>query len=139
VDAIEQVRTRAAEVLKAASRSHREAARALAECAGDLSRMALAAVEGLETLSDAVSGLQGELPGPLQSALDLSARAAWERLEAAGIQLDGRIGEKIDLGRHRVLKTVAGRAPGTVASVVTPGVTFQGKRIREAAVCAVEG
>jgi len=134
---IEQVRHRAAEVLKAASRAHRDAERALGECASDLSQMALAAVEGLETLSEAVAGVQGDLPDSVKSVLDLSARAAWERLEAAGIRLDGRVGETVDLARHRVVKTVAGRAAGTVASVVTPGVTLHGRRIRDAVVCVV--
>jgi molecular chaperone GrpE (heat shock protein) len=139
MDAIEQVRSRAAEALKAEAHAHRDAERARAECAGELARLALAAVEGLETLSDALSGLRGELPDPLRTTLDHSARAAWERLEAAGLKLDGRVGETVDLARHRVLKAVAGREPGTVASVVTPGVTFQGRRIREAVVWVTGG
>ena len=139
MDVIEQVRSHAAEALKAEAHAHRDAERALAECTGELSRLALAAVEGLETLSDALSGLQGELPEALRSTLEVSTRAAWERLEAAGLQLDGRIGETLDLTRHRVLKAVAGGAPGTVAAVVTPGVTFQGRRIREAVVWVIDG
>ena len=138
MEGIEQVRSRAAEVLKAASRTQREAQRALDDCAGELSRVVLAAVEGLEALADAVSALQGELPAPVQGALEASARAAWERLEASGIRLDGRIGEAVDLARHRVVKTLAGHEPGKVASVVTPGVTFQGRRIRDAVVCVGE-
>jgi molecular chaperone GrpE (heat shock protein) len=138
VEGMEEVRQRAAEVLRAASRAHREAERALDACTSDLSQMALAAVEGLEALSEAVVAVQGDLPESVRAVLDLSARAAWERLEAAGIRLDGRVGEPVDLARHRVVKTVAGRAPGTVASVVTPGVILHGRRLRDAVVCVVE-
>jgi molecular chaperone GrpE (heat shock protein) len=139
MDHIEEVRGRAAEVLKAASRAQRETQRALDACSSDLSGMALAAVEGLETLSEAVAGVQAELPPGVAAVLDLSARAAWERLEAAGIVLDGTVGEPLDLSRHRVVKTAAGGTPGTVAAVVTPGVILHGRRIRDAVVCAVEG
>jgi molecular chaperone GrpE (heat shock protein) len=138
MERIEHVRRRAAEVLKAASHAGRDARRALDACSQDLSQMALAAVEALETLGDAVSGVQGELAPGVATVLDLSARAAWERLEGAGIRLDGRVGEPVDLARHRVVKTVAGGLPGTVASVVTPGVILQGRRIRDAVVCAVD-
>ncbi|HEX6739146.1 MAG TPA: hypothetical protein VF310_12780 [Vicinamibacteria bacterium] len=134
---IDQVRRRAAEVLKAASHAHRDARRALDACSRDLSQMALAAVEALETLGDAVSGVEDDLPSAVRGVLELSARAAWERLEAAGIRLDGRPGEPVDLSRHRVVKTVSAGIPGTVASVVTPGVTLQGQRIRDAVICAV--
>jgi molecular chaperone GrpE (heat shock protein) len=138
---IEHVRGRAAEVLRAAAHGRRDAERALVQSEGDGARVALAAVEGLETLSETVAGVREDLPAGLRDVLDLAARASWERLEAAGIRLDGQAGEEVDLARHRVVKTVAaaGRPAGTVASVVTPGVTFQGRRVRDAVVCAVEG
>jgi molecular chaperone GrpE (heat shock protein) len=138
---IEHVRRRAAEVLRVAAHGRRDAERALQESETDAARVVLAAVEGLETLSETVAGVRGDLPPGLREVLDLAARASWERLEAAGIRLDGQAGESVDLSRHRVVKTVAapGREAGTVASVVTPGVTFRGRRMRDAVVCAVEG
>ena len=131
----DQLRDRAAEVLRAASAERREAQRAQQQAAGDLSRVVLAAVEGLEALTDALDGVQNELPPALRDLLGLSASAAWERLEGAGVTLDGRVGEPVDLTRHRVAKTVPGEgAPGSVAAVVTPGVTFNGRRVRDALV-----
>jgi molecular chaperone GrpE (heat shock protein) len=46
------------------------------------------------------------------------------------------VGEAVDLSRHRVVKTVpaGGAAAGTVAAVVAPGVTFNGRRLRDALV-----
>jgi molecular chaperone GrpE (heat shock protein) len=137
MDAIEQVRARAAEVLRAAAASRRESERARQQSSGDLSRVALAAVEGLETLTDALDGLQAELPEGARELVRLASRGAWERLEAAGIVLDGRAGEPVDLSRHRVLRTVAEGAPGTVAAVVSRGVTLAGERVRDAAVWVV--
>jgi molecular chaperone GrpE (heat shock protein) len=137
MDAIEELRARAAEVLRAASSSRRDSERAQLQSSSDLTRVALAAVEGLEALTDALDGLQAELPDTVRESVRLSARAAWERLEAAGIVLDGRVGEAVDLARHRVMKTVATGTPGTVAAVVTPGVTFAGTRVRDAVVWAV--
>jgi molecular chaperone GrpE (heat shock protein) len=137
MDAIAELRARAAEVLRAASSGRRDSERARERSSGDLARVALAAVEGLEALTDALDALQAELPDGPRETMRLSARAAWERLEAAGIVLDGRVGEPVDLARHRVMKTVAQGTPGTVAAVVTPGVTFAGTRVRDALVWAV--
>ena len=137
MDAIEELRVRAAEVLRAASSSRRDSERAQLQSSSDLTRVALAAVESLEALTDALDGLQAELPAAVRETVRLSSRAAWERLEAAGIVLDGRVGEPVDLARHRVMKTVAKGTPGTVAAVVTPGVTFAGARVRDAVVWAV--
>lgn len=137
MDAIDEVRARAAEVLRAASARRRDSERARQQSSSDLARVALAAVEGLETLTDALEGLQGELPEGARELVRISARAAWERLEAAGVVLDGRVGEPLDLARHRVMKTVAQGAPGTVAAVIAPGVTFAGARVRDAVVWAV--
>jgi molecular chaperone GrpE len=132
----QELRERAAAVLRTAAAERRQAQRAEEQAAGELARMVLAAVEGLEALTDAVDGVQDELPAPVRELLALSARAAWERLEGAGVTLDGRVGEAVDLARHRVAKTVpaGGAAAGTVAAVVTPGVTFNGRRMRDALV-----
>ena len=138
MDALDEVRARAAEVLRAASAGRRESERARQQSSGDLARVALAAVEGLESLTDALDGLADELPAGARELVRISARAAWERLEAAGIVLDGRVGEPVDLTRHRVMKTIAQGVPGRVASVITPGVTFAGARVREAVVWAGE-
>jgi molecular chaperone GrpE (heat shock protein) len=138
MDVIERVRTRAAEVLRAAAAERRDSERARQQSAGDMARVVLAAVEGLETLTDALDGLGDELPDRARELVALSARAAWERLEGAGVVRDGRVGEPVDLSRHRVLKTVAEGPPGTVAAVLTPGVTFAGTRIREAVVSVVD-
>jgi molecular chaperone GrpE (heat shock protein) len=137
MDTIAELRARAADVLRAVSLGRRDSERARQQSSSDLTRVALAAVEGLEALTEALDGLQAELPESARETLRLSARAAWERLEAAGIALDGRAGEPLDLSRHRVLKTVPRGTPGTVAAVVTPGVTFAGARVRDAVVWAV--
>ena len=137
MDAIEELRARAADVLRAASSSRRDSERARLQSSSDLARVARAAVESLEALTDALDGLGGELPESARELVRLSSRAAWERLEAAGVVLDGRVGEPLDLTRHRVMKTVAQGTPGTVAAVITPGVTFAGARVREAVVWAV--
>jgi molecular chaperone GrpE (heat shock protein) len=136
MDMIEQLRERASEVLRAATAGRREAERAQQQASGDLARLALAAVEALETVADTLEGVQDELPAGVRELVRLSSRAAWERLEAAGIVLDGRAGEPLDLARHRVLKTVAGGPPGTVAAVITPGVVFAGTRVRDAVVAS---
>jgi len=139
MSATEELRARAAEVLRSAADQRRAAERALQQRTDDLARVALAAVEGLETLTDALDGVRDEMPQGVRDLLRLSARAAWERLGAAGIALDGAVGEKVDLARHRVVKTVPPEAgaPGTVASVVTPGLTLGGTRLREALVWVV--
>jgi len=139
MDAIQQLRARAADILRSASASRRDSERAQEKAAGALARVALAAVFGLEALTDALDALQADLPDGAREIVRLSSRAAWERLESAGIVLDGRVGEPLDLARHRVMKTVAsadGR-PGTVSAVITPGVTFDGLRIRDALVWVV--
>jgi len=131
----QQLRERAADVLRAAAAERRAAQRAEEQSSADLARVVLAAVEGLESLTDALDGVQGELPPALRELLTLSARAAWERLEGAGVALDGRVGEPVELARHRVVKTVASEAaPGTVTAVIAPGVTFGGRRVRDALV-----
>lgn len=137
MDSIEELRARASEVLRAATAERREAERAQRQSHADLARVALAAVEALETLADALDGVRNELPPGVQELVRLSSRAAWERLEGAGIVLDGRAGEPVDLARHRVLKTVAGGVPGTVAAVIAPGVRFAGSRLRDALVTSV--
>jgi ABC-type transporter Mla subunit MlaD len=134
MESMQELRERAAEVLRAATAERREAEKVQRQAQADLAGVALAAVEALETLADALDGVQDELPAGVRDLVRLSTRAAWERLEAAGIVLDGRAGEPLDLGRHRVLKTVPGALPGTVAAVIAPGVRFAGTRVRDAVV-----
>jgi len=132
------LRARASEVLRAASAERRAAERARDQSKGDLTRVLRATVEGLEALTDAIEGVQADLPAGVRDVLRLSARAAWERLQGAGVALDGAVGEPLDLARHRVTRTVAGSGrPGTVAALIAPGVTFEGTRIREAVVGVV--
>lgn len=141
MSSIEEVRASAATVLREATLARREAERALQDRTNALGRVALAAVEALESLTDALAGLEDDLPEAVRETLRLCARAGWERLEAAGIVLDGRVGEPLDLSRHRVLKQVARPdAPAeTVVSVIAPGVTLDGTRVRAAAVWIAAG
>jgi molecular chaperone GrpE (heat shock protein) len=141
VSSIEDVRASAATVLRGATLARREAERSLQDRTNTLGRVALAAVEALESVTDALAGLADDLPEGARDTLRLSAHAGWERLEAAGLVLDGRVGEPLDLSRHRVLKEVArpDAAPRTVVSVIVPGVTLGGARVRDAAVWIAAG
>jgi molecular chaperone GrpE (heat shock protein) len=136
MDPLELLRARASEVLRAATAERRAAERERQQARAELGRVALAAVEALETVADTLEGLRDELPANVRELVALSSKAAWERLEAAGITRDGREGEPLDLTRHRVLKTVAGARPGAVAAVLTPGITLGGARLRDAVVSA---
>ena len=115
---------------------HRDAARDLASQRRALRDLGLAAVEAQELLSDAVAQYGTELPSETRRALELIRRAAVERLERAGISLDGAVGETVDLARHRVVKAKrrAGLAAPQVAAVVRAGVSVGGARVRDAEV-----
>ena len=135
----EQLREKAAEMLRVAVREAREAEQALSLCSADQGALALASVESLETLADTVTAFLPQMPESLRASLDLAIRAAWERLQAVGVERDGVVGEPVDLGRHRVVKSSPGGsagAPEIVASVLASGVTFKGRRVRAAAVSA---
>lgn len=115
---------------------HRDVARDLASQRRALRDLGLAAVEAQELLSDAVAQYGAELPSQTRRALDLIRQAAVERLERAGISLDGAVGETVDLGRHRIVKAKrrAGLAAPQVAVVVRNGVSVGGARVRDAEV-----
>jgi molecular chaperone GrpE (heat shock protein) len=135
----DELREKAAAVLRAAAREAREAERALGVCASDLGQLALASAESLETLADTVTALLPQMPEAHKAALEVAARASWERLQTAGLARDGVVGEPIDLQRHRVVKSLGGVASGreVVAGVLAAGLTFRGRRIREAVVSAI--
>jgi molecular chaperone GrpE (heat shock protein) len=61
--------------------------------------------------------------------------AARQRLEQAGIRLDGAPGEPLDLARHRVVKSRrAAVGQPTVRTVIRSGVTVGDVRVRPAEV-----
>lgn len=131
------LREKAAEILRAAVRETREAERALLVCSADQGALALASVESLEALADTVTALLPQMPEAVRSPLELAMRAAWERLQTAGVERDGAVGEPIDLERHRVIKVSSGRSGRqVVASVIAAGVLFKGRRVRVATVSA---
>ena len=76
----------------------------------------------------------------LRHALDLIRRGALERLERAGVRLDGTAGEALDLSRHRVLKARrrAGLEGPRVTTVVRAGISVAGARVRPAEVVIEE-
>jgi molecular chaperone GrpE (heat shock protein) len=119
-----------AALLRAATLQRREAEKALATATGDVGSVVLAAVESLETLADSIAAL--DVPEALRPTLRITEQAAWERLTAAGVELDGAPGEDVDLARHRVVKERGGR--DVVQDVLARGVTFRGRRIRVAMV-----
>lgn len=56
-------------------------------------------------------------------------------LEACGVSLDREVGGPVDGDRHRIVETVAvgpGEPSGRVRAVVRAGVSFGGRRLREA-------
>lgn len=128
----------AREVLREAVSARRDAARSHDDARADLLRLAGAAAEGLEALAGSLADELDALPEPARATLEVATRGAWETLAAAGVELDGAVGESLDLERHRVVKRLggAGSGPEVVAEVVLPGVLFKGTRVREAAVVA---
>lgn len=131
----DDLREKAASVLRAAAHERREAERALTACTSDLDALATASVESLETLADTVEAFLPQMPDVVRPPLEVSLRAAWERLQAAGIQRDGAVGEAVDLTRHRVVKAMGGdNGREVVHGVLAAGITFKGRRIREAVV-----
>jgi hypothetical protein len=133
----DELREKAAGMLRAAVHEAREAERALSVCSAEQGALVLASVESLETLADTVTAFLPQMPEGLRAPLELAIRASWERLQAAGVERDGVVGEPIDLGRHRVIKPSGGvGGQEVVASVLAAGITFRGRRIRVAAVSA---
>jgi molecular chaperone GrpE (heat shock protein) len=131
-DALDQGR----EMFRDMARRHRDAARELQSRTDGLHHLGLAAVEAHELLADAVAQYGTELSEGARHALELVRQAAVERLERAGVRLDGAVGETLDLSRHRVLKARrrAGVDRPRVATVVRAGVRVDGARVRPAEV-----
>jgi molecular chaperone GrpE (heat shock protein) len=132
----EEVRALALEVVRALAADRRASARDKAAADDDLARVVRSAVEALEAVAETTAALLPLVPEAARGALELAARGAWERLESAGIERDGAVGEALDLARHRVVRArpAGGAAPGTVVDVLAPGIVFRGRRVREAAV-----
>ena len=74
----------------------REAAKARDACREDLARLAMAAVDGVETLAETAAAYLDQLPPESREAVGIAIRSAWERLESAGVSLDGVVGEALD-------------------------------------------
>lgn len=127
---------RGREMFRDMARRHRDVARDLASQRHTLHEVALAAVEAHELLSDAVSQYGADLPEDARQALDLVRRSAQERLERAGLRLDGEVGEALDVSRHRVVKARrrAGLDWPRVTTVLRPGVILGETRLRVAEV-----
>jgi molecular chaperone GrpE (heat shock protein) len=127
---------RGREMFRELAQRHRETARDLASHRKSLHELGLAAVEAHELLGDAVAQYGADLPDETRQALDLVRQAAVERLERAGVHMDGAVGETLDLSRHRVLKTRrrAGLDWPRVTTVVRAGVSVDGVRVRAAEV-----
>lgn len=131
---------RGREMFREMAQRHREAARDLASQRRALDDLGLAAVEAHELLGDAVTQYGADLPDEARRALDLILQSAIERLERAGVRLDGAVGEALDLSRHRVVKARrrAGADSARVATVVRAGVSVRGVRVRAADVVIEE-
>lgn len=131
---------RGREMFREMAQRHREAARELASQRRALDELGLAAVEAHELLGDAVAQYGADLPDEARRALHLILQSAVERLERAGVRLDGAVGETLDLSRHRVVKARrrAGAASPHVAAVVRAGVSVRGVRVRAADVVIEE-
>jgi molecular chaperone GrpE (heat shock protein) len=135
---MEAVRAAAREALSESAQARRESAKARDEARQDLLRLALSAVEGLEALAGTAAGSLDALPPEVRETVGIAEQAAWERLESAGVRLDGEAGEAVDLSRHRVVKRLGRDGDGhdVVAEVVSRGVLFRGTRLRPAVVVA---
>jgi molecular chaperone GrpE (heat shock protein) len=135
---IEAARAAARDALRESAQARRESAKAGDEAREDLVRLAVSAVEGLETLAETAAGSLDALTPEAREAVGIAVQAAWERLESAGVSLDGEAGEAVDLSRHRVVKRLGpdGGGSDVVAEVVSRGILFKGARVRAAAVVA---
>jgi molecular chaperone GrpE (heat shock protein) len=136
----DDVMDRGREMFRELAQRHRDAARDLASHRKSLHELGLAAAEAHELLADAVAQYGADLPDDARQAVDLVRQAAVERLERAGVRLDGAVGEALDLSRHRVLKTRrrAGLDRPRVTTVVRAGISVDGVRVRAAEVVIEE-
>lgn len=135
-DPVTDVLAKAREALRAVARERRDAALGLAAAQKDLGRVVGAAVEALETLEETVGACLDQLAPSSREAVKAALRSAWQGLEAAGVVRDGAVGERLDLARHRVVKTLAAAEGPRVLEVVVPGIVFKGSRVRPAVVVA---
>ena len=135
-EATRLARDRARDLVRSLARERQGVASDLHRCRADLEAAVLAAVEGLEALGGIVEAFAGTLPAEPATAFKTAVRGAWERLETAGVVLDGAVGESLDLSRHRVVKrrVLPEAPPDTIVQVLSPGVVFGKERLREAAV-----
>lgn len=110
----------------------------LSQCREGAVRLVLAAADAVELLEQTSAAVAAGLPSADREALRVAAHAAWQRLEAAGVERFGKVGEPVDRARHEVVKSLGRRRSGggVVAEVVSPGVRFQGRQLRAAAVVA---
>ncbi|HET9317829.1 MAG TPA: hypothetical protein VFQ51_19700 [Vicinamibacteria bacterium] len=131
---------RGRDMFRELAQRHREAARDLASQRRSLHELGVAAVEAHELMADAVAQYGSDLSDEARHALDLIRQAAVERLERAGVRLDGTAGEALDLSRHHVLKVRrrAGLAGPRVTTVVRAGISVAGARVRPAEVVIEE-
>ncbi len=136
----DDVLDRGREMFRELARRHRDGARDLASHRKALYELGLAAVEAQELLADAVAQYGAGLSEEARQALDRIREAAIERLERAGVRLDGTEGEALDLSRHHVLKVRrrAGLAGPRVSTVVRAGISVAGARVRPAEVVIEE-
>ena len=141
LDSLARVRRAAAEVLRSAATDRRQSDQTLGKRTEELLTVVRSAVESLETLGHTVNAYLPQLDERAREAVALADAAARERLARAGITLDGVVGEPLDLARHRVARRrhAAGQPGRRVLDVLSPGVLFQGNRVREAAVCVSQG
>ena len=131
---------RGREMFRELARRHRDGARDLASHRKALHELGLAAVEAHELLADAVAQYGADLSEDARHALDRIRETAIQRLERAGVRLDGAEGEALDLSRHHVLKVRrrAGVAGTRVTTVVRAGISVAGERVRPAEVVIEE-
>ena len=93
-----------------------------------LERVSVAFVETLEHLEGLLEADSSE------EAARFALRQAQERIEDAGIGLDGAYGEPFDPKRHRAIedRTTSERGELVVVSVLSHGITCAGRRFRPA-------
>ena len=134
--AVAVVRQRAQDLLRLLAAERKRADASGQRSRSELAAVVLAAVEGIEALTDLVGAVEGGLPEESARALRTAAEGAWERLELAGVARDGAVGEVVDVARHKVVKRRASDSvpPNTVVQVLSPGIVFAKERLRDAAV-----
>lgn len=108
----------------------------LEQATARLDRVAVAAVEALEMFEGLADYAQSESGSDLARALQATVAAAGQRLEDAGIVLDGAAGEVFDPARHQAVHQIGD--DDRIAAVVNRGITCAGRRLRRAQVVTGE-